>query len=80
MSEIIDQVTVEMIVGKIEDKHHVGLRDCPQCDEAVGPTALIDCLYVFESCSCEAANYDHLIPVTYHTTCFLAKRANSTTC
>ena len=74
MSEVIEQVTPEMIVKGIAD--HPVSSVCPECKEDAGRIGITSLVYVYEPCDCSEASYTHLVPVIYHRKCFLIKLMN----
>ncbi len=50
---------------------HGGERDiCPRCRALLQRAALVDLVYVFDRCTCDAAAYDHLVEQLWHRICF----------
>jgi len=57
-------------------KGHPWKRNCPVCGEDCSTAALVDLVYAFEECECDAVTYKHLVETVHHRTCFLTKTAD----
>lgn len=56
-------------------KHHDWQLKCKICNKDCGSVALVDLVYTWEPCRCEAAPYSHLVQTAYHAECY-GERAN----
>lgn len=50
---------------------HPEKKKCPHCKEEISRVALVDLVYAFESCDCDAAHYVHLTKTIYHRDCYV---------
>lgn len=66
--------TAEDLLSTIKG-HDKGV--CPACGKDIVTTALVDIVYTFEPCSCEAANYQHLVETLWHRRCFKMQATRS---
>lgn len=53
------------------DRHHHQTL-CPGCQESVSRCGIVDLAYAFDICSCDEADYDHLVERVWHLRCLTA--------
>lgn len=51
-------------------REHPEKKTCPRCKEEISRVALVNLVYAFEPCDCDAAPYVHLTKTIYHRDCY----------
>lgn len=65
------QAAVRVVVaelGRIQGTHPT-FRDCPGCGESVSRCGITNLAYAYDTCSCDKADYEHLVERPWHLAC-----------